>query len=104
MVEVCWLRFRKMQLFIPPAERVPFNAIMIFFFFAEHTVLWKAHVHLHYRHRAVEQGGSLCPRAEQRRQLHRYVGEVLCVAGVGGILGIDFTGVRRTPPVPTVRP
>lgn len=31
-VEVCWLKFKKMKLFIPPTESLPFKAVRFYLF------------------------------------------------------------------------
>lgn len=89
-----------MKLFTSPTEKAPFGAVTGLF--GKSIVSFcKGHVLLHFRQRVVEQEGSPSPGAEQRRQVHQ--GSSLC-KGTDSVLGVDFTGVRRTSQVPTAPP
>lgn len=96
MVEACWLRLEKMKCFIPLTDKVPFSAVTSFLFFFNILSFLKVRI---FCYRA---GKKLSPRAEQRRRGTIGIRIALCADGMGGTLGIDFSGVRRTSQAPTL--
>lgn len=86
-----------MKLFIPPTEKVPFSAVTGLFFFKRIYCPFVKVRFICYR-----AGRKPSPRAEQRRRGTTGIRIVLCADGMGGTLGIDFNGVRRTSQAPTL--